>query len=510
MDCIDQLLLSGNNKDAWSKARLLLKTKPIGPESAGLILYLLPLTIHYDSPAKMAQFIRQYKKQVAANTRNNKLDNSFLAALDLIFTSITDRHNLQKIDSQIKAVDWSHLENQAILQTFRFSIESLRNNHSEAKKAIICAINSSNNPYEKALIAAAISWREAQKKHFQNSLSTAKRSLCLLKEEQSLRNTLLETQLLGHIGKIYTELGLNLMAQKHSSKMTTLINDSRSIYPAQKYFSSNIAAATKVQSPSKVRKLISAQLSTLSMKWPYQRSAMVQALFSLNELAIKCRDFQGARSALRSIRKLLPIKNRRELSGYYYRELAKLTIYAGNAKIQGSAFTDQILQKAETIFSSLGSKGWHGLATTVLIKGELLLEKKEYLAVQKCISRSLSLAKSLQDNNLFTYSTLLSSILLSEQGVNDKEAIYEDILCKLQEIKHPLLLFRILSNLYLYSWKASRSDESCQIIKTIHSLKTVLPALTFRQLWKTYLSDIVFSQLSTDLHAKDYSPARLC
>ena len=510
MDCIDQLLLSGNNKDAWSKARLLLKTKPIGPESADLMLYLLPLTIHYDSPAKMAQFIRQYKKQVASNTRNNQLDNSFLDALDLIFTSITDRHNLQKIDSQIKAVDWSHLENQAILQTFRFSIESLRNNHSEAKKAIICAINSSNNPYEKALIAAAISWREAQKKHFQNSLSTAKRSLCLLKEEKSLRNTLLETQLLGHIGKIYTELGLNLMAQKHSSKMTTLINDSRSIYPAQKYFSSNIAATTRVQSPSKVRKLISTQLSTLSMKWPYQRSAMVQALFSLNELAIKCRDFQGAKSALRSIRKLLPINNRRELSGYYYRELAKLTIYAGNAKSQGSAFTDRILQKAETIFSSLGSKGWHGLATTVLIKGEFLLEKKEYLAVQECINRSLSLAKSLQDNNLFTYSTLLSSILLSEQGVNDKEAIYEDILCKLQEIKHPLLLFRILSNLYLYSWKASRSDESCQIIKTIHSLKTVLPALTFRQLWKTYLSDIVFSQLSTDLHAKDYSPARLC
>ncbi|MDE0740244.1 MAG: hypothetical protein OSB83_13655 [Planctomycetota bacterium] len=177
MDCIDQLLLSGNNDGAWSKARFLLKTKPIGPESADLMLYLLPLTIHYGCPARMAQFIRQYKKQVSSNTRNNKLDHSFLDALDLIFTSITDRHNLQKIDFQIKAVDWSHLDNQAILQTFRFSIESIRNNHAEAKKAIICAINGSNYPYEKALIAAAISWQEAQKKHFQTSLSTAKRSL---------------------------------------------------------------------------------------------------------------------------------------------------------------------------------------------------------------------------------------------------------------------------------------------------------------------------------------------
>ena len=136
--------------------------------------------------------------------------------------------------------------------------------------------------------------------------------------------------------------------------------------------------------------------------------------------------------------------------------------------------------------------------------------KEEYLAVQECIKRSMSLANSLQDNNLFTYSILLSSILLLEPRVNDKEAIYEDILCKLQGIKHPHLLFRILANLYLYSWKASRSDESCQIIKNIHSLKTVLPALTFRQLWKIYLSDIVFSQLSTDLHAKDYFRARLC
>ena len=163
MDCIDNLLRSGEPKAAWKKAQDLLTTKSIGPQSEDLLLYLLPLTLHYGCPETMLGFIDYYSRLVDSNLQTTKKDHAFSNGLQLVFTALTDGHNQKKINLQTNAVGWSHLVNNSILQTFRFSIESLRENPKEAKKAITCAIRTANSCYEKAFIAAAISIQKAKK-----------------------------------------------------------------------------------------------------------------------------------------------------------------------------------------------------------------------------------------------------------------------------------------------------------------------------------------------------------
>lgn len=511
MDCIDNLLRSGEPKAAWKKAQDLLATKSIGPQSEDLLLYLLSLTLHYGCPETMLGFIDYYSKLVDSNLQTTKKDHAFSNGLQLVFTALTDGHNQEKINLQTNAVGWSHLVNNSILQTFRFSIESLRKNPKEAKKAITCAIRAANNCYEKAFIAAAISIQKAKKNRPRDSISIAKRSIDLLQTEYSLRASLLKAQLSGHIGKTCMALGDISTAQLQLSKMTKLLEECRSFYPAQIYIGSLITEAKYCTSPKKSRQLVLKQISSLSKRWPYQKYRMIHALFTLNDLAIERRDFNESRTALKSIYKILPNTNQRELTGYYYRDLAKLIIYEEQKPNNHPNIVDHILRKAETIFSKLGNKGQHGMATTLLIRGEWLLQKKKYKTVLNCVHRSLGIAKAIENNELIAYSTLLESFLLLESELENKLAVYEGILFKLAGIQHPALLFRVLSNLYLYSWDfPSQLDATNQLMKNIRSLQTSLSSHTFRRLWKKHISNRVFSRLLANSPLRNTEPARLC
>ena len=511
MDCIDISLRSGEPKAAWEKAQDLLSEKSIGSQSEDLLLYLLPLTMHYGCPETMCEYINSYSKRIASNLQATKKDHAFLNALQLVFTALTDGHNRKKIDLQTSAVDWSNLLNNSILQTFRFSIESLRNNPTEAKKAITCAIKASSNRYEKALIAAAISTQEAKKNRLCNSISIAKRSIDLLQPEYSLRANLLKAQLSGHIGKTCIALGDISTAHSQLSKMTKLLKECRSFYPAQMYIGSLITGAKYCTSQEKARWLVLKQINSLSKRWPYQKHRIIHALFTLNDLAIERRDFHESRAALKSINKILPKNNQRELTGYYYRDLAKLVIYEEKKSNNHIGIINPILQKAESIFSKLGNKGKHGLVTTLLIRGEWWLQKKKYNAVLNCVKQSWGIAKALENNQLLAYSILLESFLLLESELENKTAVYEDILCKVDGIQHPVLLFRVLSSLYLYSWELpSQLDTTDRLIKKIRSLQTSLPAPTFRRLWKKHISNRVFSRLLADSPVLDNQPDRLC
>ena len=252
-------------------------------------------------------------------------------------------------------------------------------------------------------------------------------------------------------------------------------------------------------------------MSSLTTKWPYQRNRLILAFFALNNLAISRRDFQESWSVLKSIRKQLRNANQRGLKGYYYRDLAKYFIYEGKKLKRYPELVNPILEKAESAFSKLGDSGRHGKATTLLIRGEWFLQKKKYNSVMACVRKSSALAKSLQNNHLIAHSTLLESFLLIESGLNNKADIYSGILCKIHVIRHPDLLFRVLANLYLYSWEIpAQLDVTNQLIKKIRSLQTYIPKPIFQKLWREYVSNYVFSRLLPGSVHSDTEPPRLC
>lgn len=512
MDRIDRPLRDGKIEAAWHTAEGLLEIKPIGASCERLLLYLLPLTIHYGHPNKMAELIEKYNARLKSSTSAKPKDQTFLKAIKLVFTALTDQKNQRKITAQLEAIDWSKLTNNSILQTFRFNIESHRQNKRSANEAIVCAKRSANHLYDKALIAAALSKHEAKKNRLHNSLSIAKRSLKLLKTDNSLRAGFLSAQLLGHIGKISQAIGNLIQAEKSFCRMNKLLGKYRSFCPGQQYLG-DLTRGVKTRSSSAplLRTLILKEIGSLSTKWAYQRKRLILAFFSLNELAIDRRDFKESWSILNSIRKLLPTVNQDELAAYYYRDLAKVLIYEGKKIKRKPSVVKQILLKAESTFSKLGRNGWHGKATTLLIKGEWLLQNRKYDSLMICIQQSSDIALLLQDHQLRAYPTLLKSFLLLNGDLKNRAELYKEIQSEIHTIRHPDILFRILSNLYLYSWELpDQLHTTSRLIKEIQALQTSFPKPLFQKLWKKHISTKVFSRLLPNSAICNTEPQRLC
>ena len=477
-----------------------------------LLLYLLPLTFHYGYPNKMEELIGRYDSRLKSSIASRPKDRAFLKAIRLVFTALTDQRNQREIAVQIEAVDWSKLTNNSILQTFRFNIESHRQNKKSANEAIVCASRSANNFYDKALIAAALCKHEAKENRFHSSLSIAKRSLKLLKTDNSLRGGFLKAQLLGHIGKMHQALGNLIKTEEYFYRMNKLLGKYRSFAPGQQYLG-NLTYGSKNRRvpPTLLRTLILKEIQSLSTKWAYQRNRLIHAFFSLNDLAIGRRDFKESWSILNSIRRLLPTVNQDELTAYYYRDLAKVLIYEGEKIKRHPDMATRLLLKAESSFSKLGKTGWHGKATTLLIKGEWLLQKRKYDSLMVCIRQSSDMALLLKDHHLLAYPTLLKSFLLLNSDLNNKGGIYNAIQSEIHTVRSPDLLFRILSNLYLYSWDLpDQLHTTSRLIKEIQALQTSFPKTIFQKLWKEHISSKVFSRLLPNSVLCNTEPQRLC
>ena len=512
MDYIDKQLHAGEIETAWHTAEELLEIKPIGAVCEHLLLYLLPLTLHYGQPNKMAELIEQYGARLKSSDVAKPKDQEFLKAIKLVFTALTDQRNQGKITAQLRAIDWSKLTNNSILQTFRFNIESHRQNRKSANEAIVFARRAATNFYDKALIAAALSKHEAKENRLHNSLSIAKRSLKLLKTDNSLRAGFLSAQLLGHIGKINQAIGNLIQSEESFCRMNKLLGKYRSFCPGQQYLG-NLTRGAKIRSSSAslLRALILKEIGSLSTKWAYQRKRLIHAFFSLNDLAIDRRDFKESWSILNSIRRLLPTVNQDELAAYYYRDLAKVLIYEGKKIKRNPSVVEPILLKAESSFSKLGKNGWHGKATTLLIKGEWLLQNRKYGPLMICIRQSSDIALLLQDHQLCSYPTLLKSFLLLNSDLKNRVELYKEIQSEIHTIRHPDILFRILANLYLYSWELpNRLDTTSRLIKEIQALQTSFPKPLFQKLWKKHISTKVFSRLLPNSASCNTEPQRLC
>jgi hypothetical protein len=94
---------------------------------------------------------------------------------------------------------------------------------------------------------------------------------------------------------------------------------------------------------------------------------------------------------------------------------------------------------------------------------------------------------------------LLQSVLLLEEKA-PKSKLYERILPRLGSIHNPENLFRILANLYIYTWELDDQIELTDLhLKQIYKLKERLAPERFEHLYTTLVSDPIFNRLKRRL-----------
>jgi tetratricopeptide (TPR) repeat protein len=156
-----------------------------------------------------------------------------------------------------------------------------------------------------------------------------------------------------------------------------------------------------------------------------------------------------------------------------------------------------LLDRAQRTLRDYGLRGLHGLAKTLVIRGQLHLRRGEADKALECCLKSLDMAKTHGYFPIRVRSLLLMSYLLVEGNFNAADRIYENVLRDLGLVHNPLLLFRVIANLYLYTWKL---DDHLEL--TVHHLEQLLKLQehivpqTFRRLFAEHVTSRILDRVT--------------
>jgi tetratricopeptide (TPR) repeat protein len=149
---------------------------------------------------------------------------------------------------------------------------------------------------------------------------------------------------------------------------------------------------------------------------------------------------------------------------------------------------------AEKIFQDFGTgqKWWLGLV--YLSRGMLYLKEKNIAEALRHSSVSLELGMKDRAVDIQAESLLLKSHLLLHEEAPRLD-IYEGILRQMGLVRDPVVMFKILANLYIYSWDLDEHIELTDLhLKQLSGLKEVLPQETYDRLYRVHVTERVVAR----------------
>ena len=222
------------------------------------------------------------------------------------------------------------------------------------------------------------------------------------------------------------------------------------------------------------------------------RSTVAMALLNGARCAFKLgRHGQSRRLVLRA-RPLVRACPYPQLQGY-------LRLLEGDLRREQAAPADlrqarKLYDAAEGIFRTQGDGCLWWLGQVCLSRGALCLREQRPVEALREAARVLELGRQEGAVDLQAESILLKSHLLLEKDIPCLD-IYEDLLRQLGLIRDPVVMFQVVANLYLYSWDLEEHIELTALhLRQLSDLRDLLPEGTFRQLYRTLVSERVFAR----------------
>jgi hypothetical protein len=208
------------------------------------------------------------------------------------------------------------------------------------------------------------------------------------------------------------------------------------------------------------------------------------ALLSASWVALDSGDAKKARKYLGGAGRLLAIRDHPRYRGHYHLCRARLAAALdGNTK---EAFEE--LDRAERCFKSTGEGDLVGLAKVRLCRGKLHLKLRD---VRQALSEAYECAKAAHASGfqpIESSCVLFKSRLLLERQAVPSETLYEETLRSLGAVRNQVALFKIVANLYLYSWDLGEHVEWTDYhMRQIHRMARVLEEGTFRRLYDKHV-----------------------
>jgi tetratricopeptide (TPR) repeat protein len=202
----------------------------------------------------------------------------------------------------------------------------------------------------------------------------------------------------------------------------------------------------------------------------------------------------AAEAAIEKAGVLLDMKDHWRYRGYWHMNRGRLKALDDPFRNREEAFAE--FDAADRCFHSRGNGDLLGLARTVLYRGALHLKLREVRDARARIEECRCMAGIAGFHHVQSDRLLLQSELLLERGIPAPHQIHEDVLRNLGAARMLITRFKVIANLYIYSWDLRYDvDMTVQHLEQINQMSRFFDRATFQRLYDTYVFQKVMARL---------------
>jgi hypothetical protein len=234
-------------------------------------------------------------------------------------------------------------------------------------------------------------------------------------------------------------------------------------------------------------RIVCAKLRRRTRRSGADRFLLVAALLAAGSVSADSGLSADAEAALVEAGALLAADDHPRLRAYWHLLRGRVLALLPDAGAQRLALVE--LDEAERAFRGIGDGDLLGLSRVALHRGHIHLGRREILPA---IERSLECMEFARAGGFLPIQArclLLESQLLLQREVPGADRLYEEVLTSLGSIHDPVVLFKVIANLYLHSWElGDQVDLTDYHLRQIHKMAEVLDRDTFRDLYERHVS----------------------
>ena len=387
------------------------------------------------------------------------------------------------------ATDWLPVEDRVWVQNLRFQLLSAEERDEEAWAALATPLECLREPIEIGTrLTVLVGWH-ARHPESRDLLQLGDTALEVLRREEGLAARVREAQVLGFLGSCFHQRGDLVKAQSFFEQLFELgparaftlvrdthVEDMALLFASQGRFSRAERALAEVPLPQEPRT-------------DTERLRHVRRFLCHASIYIDCEDPVRARPLIAQALRGLRETPHPRLMGYALLTLGKYCALVRPPQVDGAL---RAWNKAERIFRSIGTAGVPGLVATLTAQGELYLARKDVERARECLSESLEHSRTVEHLPTRARCLLLKSLLLQAGALESPQTVHEELLRELGVVASPHLLFRVLANLYMFSWQADALQEwTSHHYQQLTRLQTQIDADVFRRLYHRYVRNRV-------------------
>jgi tetratricopeptide (TPR) repeat protein len=212
----------------------------------------------------------------------------------------------------------------------------------------------------------------------------------------------------------------------------------------------------------------------------------VAALLAAAGVALDRRDGAAALVRIEEAARLLGERDHTRYRGHLHLSLGRHAALGRDADAVRRAL--EHFDLAERCFLEVGDGDLVGLARVRLYRGRYFLRLRD---VREALAETIRCDEASRASGfqpLRTACLLLKSRLLLVAGVPRQEGLYEEVLGNLGAVHTPVAFFKVVANLYLYSWELEKHLELTDAhLRQINHMAGILDRETFGRLYETHV-----------------------